>query len=121
MRTAIFFLLFFVNPSVAYPAWHLYLIPVVGGGTSKTDIIKPDYIPSTSRRSLYNYGKQKYGLVAADVTDSDDQALIARNDVTKIPDNLDQPVGSSLLGAVQKALESRNMPGNWITAITTYR
>src|SRR5262249_31451629 len=119
MRILILLFLLFFNVPEVFPAWHLYLMPVVGQGSS-ADRFKPD-LPTGTSFAVYYYGKKKIGVVSADVSDADDKTLAARTDVTKIPDNLDQAVGSSLLGAVQKALESRELPGNWITASTTYR
>lgn len=98
-------------------AWHLYLLPVIGDGT-RASPRKPKYLSSSWRR---DFGAQPIFLVATDISDADDTALVANADVRKIPDNLDSTVGAGNLATVQNDLESRNLPGAWVAANTTWR
>ena len=94
-----------------------------------TSITQPDFggaLPIVNgqirgRLSIYRYGAQGILLVAADVDDATDKAITALSGVLRIPDNLDQQVGAGGLTIVRNALETRNIPGNWVQAGTTYR
>lgn len=102
-------------------AWHLYLVPILGGGTSAEDFRRAKYISGSGVTfSMVSYGFQAIGLVAANVDAATDTALQSNSDVTKIPDNLDAQVAGAL-ATVQAALENRNLPGNWVVSTTTYR
>ena len=116
-----FLALMIASPAMA--AWHLYLVPVV--------VVK-DAQGQSSRRPKYaealkvewkaiDFGAQPVMLVAADLSDAQDKAATANADVTRIPDNLDSIVTVAARASVQKALESRNIPGSWVTIGTTYR
>jgi hypothetical protein len=99
-------------------AWHLYLCPIIGAGTF-TDQRHPKYISDLGVQwSMIDYGFQPFCLVAANVSDAQDAALVLNSDVTKIPDNLDSNVAVT---ATQNALESLQIPANWINASNTYR
>jgi hypothetical protein len=47
--------------------------------------------------------------------------LVANADVVSPPAVLDQAIGAGNLAAVQSAIESIGLPGNWIVANNTYR
>ena len=97
--------------------WHLYLLPIIGSGTYE-DPRRPKYLDNYS---ILDYGFQPVALAATDVDDATDAALQLNADVHRIPDNLDQSIGSAALAIVQNALETRNIPAGWITSTVTYR
>lgn len=117
--SSLMLLLFLAIPVEA--AWHLYLAPTIGSGSSRADMIRPQYVSDYRvRQKHFHLGRQGYVLVAADTTPAQDAALSALPQVIKIPDNLDQQVGPAL-NTVQNLLEARNIPAGWITSNTTYR
>lgn len=99
-------------------AWHLYLLPVIGDGT-RASPRKPKYL--SPPWAPVDFGAQPIFLVAADVSDAQDAAIVANADARKVPDDLDSVVGAGNLAAVQNDLESRNIPGTWVAANTTWR
>jgi hypothetical protein len=99
--------------------WHLYLLPVV---TDAKGARVPKYLSALGLPSeMLDYGPQPIALAAADVSDADDATLTAAADVQRIPDALDAAIGAGALNVVQNALETRNLPADWVTAGTTYR
>jgi hypothetical protein len=109
-------------PVKSFAAWHLYLIPVIGtacaGGADRC----PKYLNGSGGNwSCMDYGYQPSMICSADTDATQDAALVKQSDVTKIPDNLDSTVGAGALTTVQNALESRHIPGTWVTTATTYR
>jgi hypothetical protein len=67
-----------------------------------------------------DYGNEPTMLVAAEVTNAEHTAIAANADVIVVPANLDNTIGANL-ATVQAALESLNIPADWITAGMTYR
>lgn len=108
-------------PAIANAAWHLYLVPIVGGGTD-ADPRTAKYLPALGVKwGMIDYGFQPFALAAADVDGATDTSLQANGDVTKIPDNLDNLLGAGAVSAVQTALENRNIPAGWVTSALSYR
>jgi hypothetical protein len=101
-------------------SWHIYLIPIEGTGIDK-DGRRPKYMTELGTDwSMIDYGQQPVGLVAADLDVTQAGVLEAHADVSKIPDNLDQSIGGALT-QVSDALETMNIPAQWITGATSYR
>lgn len=98
--------------------WHLYFVPIIGDGT-KLDPRRPKYM--TGEWSAMDYGMHPVMLVAANVDNVTDTALQLNADVYRVPDTLDQLIGAGVLALVQNALETRNLPAEWVIAETTYR
>lgn len=98
-------------------AWHLYLVPIVGSGTLENPR-RPKYL---IHYSMIDYGFQPVALAASDVDEATDAALQINADVHRLPDDLDQPIGPVALAIVQDALETRNLPAQWVTNDVTYR
>ena len=66
------------------------------------------------------FGFEPVCFVVADVSDADNVTLRSLSGVTSIPDNIDQLVGSAS-GATQSALESINVPADWVLPSMTFR
>jgi len=101
-------------------AWHLYLLPMIDSGDERFGLV-PKYIFELGVTFACSvFGREGTFLCAADLTAGQETTLLGNADVTKIPDNLDQTIGGAL-GAVQTALEDRNIPAGWVGAGMTYR
>lgn len=101
--------------------WRLYVIPIVGSGSSRLDPRHPQYVNEAGLDwSAMDYGAIPWCLCAADTDTAQDAALTANADVRGLPDNLDQAVGGATT-AVRNALEVARLPAGWVTSATTYR
>ncbi|MBA3843513.1 MAG: hypothetical protein H0X39_13040 [Actinobacteria bacterium] len=67
-----------------------------------------------------DYGNEPAMLLASDLSDADDATLTSQSDVTKFADNLDAALGANL-ATMQAALAALNIPGQMLTATSTYR
>jgi hypothetical protein len=74
---------------------------------------------TTPPRSMF-FGAEPVALLAADVTPAQHSTLAAQSPITVVPTNLSSTVGASL-ATVQSALESWNIPSQWVTSGMTYR
>lgn len=95
----------------------LYLMPMAADGRY------PKYLADLEGLSSagMDYGAEPVFLVCVrDVPDSVHATLAAYPDVTALPLNLDAQIGAQL-GQVQTALESLNLPAQWVQATFTYR
>jgi hypothetical protein len=101
-----------------------YVMPVIGTGTSFTDAIRPAYVGdgqlSSHSWAAMDYGNEPTMLVMGDVTPSEQTAIAAHADVIAAPADLTALVGSNLV-TVQTALESVNIPADWVTSGMTFR
>lgn len=105
-----------VSPSET--AWHLYLMPMIGDG-GIDNVFRPKY----GTNLLYagkQLGPQLVCLLAMKTDPETDDTLSNLSDVTRIPDNIDNNIGGAL-SQVQAAMESRNIPADWVTSGMTYR
>lgn len=104
-------------------AIRFYIVPIVGSGQGFSAINAPAYIVSAGGLVLQNinYGGEPNSLVMADVTNAQNTTITANNDVIAIPANIENNVGVGAVTAVQTALESINIPGDWVTTAFTYR
>ena len=98
---------------------------MVGDG-SKASPRLPKYEASlfpTLSRAAFDYGDEPWVVVALqDVPPATDTTLVANGDVFKLPDNLDQTVGSiAMRNQIRTKLEQAEMPGNWVQTTTAYR
>lgn len=104
----------------------LYVMPITGTGSTITDARRPKYRDTlfpTLRSSMFDYGDEPWCLVGIrDVPPATDTALVANTDVFKLPDNLDQTMGTTgVRNTVRSRLEAANIPGTWVATATTYR
>lgn len=107
-----------------------YLVPVVTVVDSRGTHRGPKFFPTPWQTgaplidqivyAVRDYGDDDLMLIAADLDDTQDAALVATGEVTKMADNLDQQIGADL-AAVQAALELLNLPAQMLTATVTYR
>lgn len=88
----------------------------------------PDFTPQAgqtfrvhTRWAMKDYGVIPTAIVAADVTPAQHTALAAQVGVIAVPDPIDSAVGTTRLAATRAAVESLNIPGNWIQATDSYR
>ena len=103
-------------------AFRLYLVPVVGTGSSSADARRPKYFDAfTSGWAANGYGLEPHMLVAADLSGADDTSLTANADVTALPFYLGDTLTAGQVTATQTALESRNLPAGWVTTAFTWR
>lgn len=101
-------------------------MPRVSVQTTRGPVLKEKYWTITENyglRARFDYGDEPWCLMGIDsVSVGDDTALVANADVFKLPDNLDQTMGSTAnRNRARNALEAVNMPGNWIATSDTYR
>jgi hypothetical protein len=71
--------------------------------------------------SMKDYGLIPAGLVAAGVTPTQHDELVAHADVAAPPEDLDRTVSEAALPAVQDVLEALRIPAAWVTTAYTYR
>jgi hypothetical protein len=102
-------------------AWRLYAIPIVGSGSSRLDPRRPAYVVEAGLLwALMDYGSLPTGLVAADVTQAQHDALAAHADVDAFAADLDTALGAAST-TVRARLEANRIPTQWVTGATTYR
>lgn len=106
----------------AFAAQRFYLLPKTGDGLSRATGFQPKYLEAAGIPVLMSmsYGREPVYLVLVDVTAGQHTALSGNADVVALPLNLDTTVGGQL-ATVQNALETLKIPGQWVTAQTTYR
>lgn len=101
-------------------------MPRVSVQTSRGPVLKEKYWTITENygtRTRFDYGDEPWCLMGLDsISPADDTALVANADVFKLPDDLDQTMGSTAnRNQARNALEAVNMPGTWIQTADTYR
>lgn len=100
-------------------AIRFYIVPKIGDG-SDANPYGPAYVEGLSSRwTGMDYGLEPVFLVCADVSPAQHTAITANADVISVPANLSNQIGASL-AAAQAALESVNIPANWITSNMTW-
>jgi hypothetical protein len=105
---------------------NLYVMPIVGTGTSRSDPRRPKYsttIFPALQWGMFDYGNEPWCLVGVvDIDVPTDSTLSGEPDVLALPANLDQAIGSgAALTRARTGLESVNIPGTWLTAANTWR
>jgi uncharacterized protein YejL (UPF0352 family) len=101
--------------------YRLYAIPMIGTGSSRLDPRRPKYVVEAGIAwSLMDYGTLPTGLVAADVTQAQHDALAANADVDAFAANLDTAIGAAST-TVRSRLEANRIPTQWVSGATTYR
>jgi hypothetical protein len=85
-------------------------------------IHRPKYVTALgiNRVESHEYGAEPWTLLGADVDAAQLASLSANADVSTFPANLDLQAGANL-ATVQASLEAANLPGDMVTASTTYR
>lgn len=110
-------------------AIRLFLVPIVTGTAIHPLTLQEVTLPRAPKyRELYagapwggiDFGFEPVYLLVADVDATMLAALVANADVTAIPANLDNTLGANRQTA-EDALESRNLPGDWVTTGMTWR
>jgi hypothetical protein len=103
-------------------ALRFYILPVDGDGVTAAGFY-PKYIGNggiVGGWCAIDYGKEPTMIVAAEVTAAEHTSISANVDIIAVPANLDLQIGANL-ATVQSALESKNLPADWVTASMTYR
>ena len=105
--------------------WRLFVLPVVGSGSSRLDPRRPKYVVEEPALAgvpwaMMDYGHHPGCLLAADVTNQQRNLLSGKADVALVPLNLDTTVGANLT-ATQNVLEALHVPALWVTASDTWR
>lgn len=104
----------------------VYLMPRIGSGAQPTrtsnDSKRPKYLSLVAGNcTCFRYGPEPVCLFIADTTDAEHTALLANSDVRAMPDNLDTAVTNAARTAISNALESLNVPAQWIANGQTFR
>lgn len=101
--------------------FRLYIVPVVGSGSSK-DPRRPKYFSgSFSNWTANDYGLEAVMIVGADLAPADDTAVTANADVTALPFNLDANLTAGQVTTTQTKLEALNIPAGWVSTSLTWR
>jgi hypothetical protein len=103
---------FYIAPAETIPLGQLH-----AGGR------RPAYVADLSPRPecrWMDFGMEPVFLLAAEVTAEQHATLAAQSPITVVPLGLAQNVGNDLV-AVQSAIESWNIPAQWVTSGLTYR
>jgi hypothetical protein len=102
-------------------ALRYYIAPLIGTGASRDDARRPAYIADLGVQwGGLDFGLEPFMLVVADVTPAQHATISGNSDVISLPQNIDNQIAASLT-AVQTALESINVPADWVTSGMTYR
>jgi hypothetical protein len=102
-------------------AFRLYLVPVIGAGTSP-DPRRPKYFDTaTVSWAGMDYGFEPWMLVGADLAPADDAALVAQPDAMALPFDLSPTLTAGQVTTVQTKLEAANLPAGWVTTALTWR
>lgn len=102
--------------------WRLYVVPIIGGGTSLEDAYRPKYVAAAGVPwSWMPADSQGWGLVRTDVTTVQHNQLSAQPDVISFPAALSNTISPVALAEVQASLEALDIPAEWVTTSYTYR
>lgn len=71
--------------------------------------------------SMMDYGMINVGMIVADVSNTQVTYLQGLADVIMVPANIDTTLGAGQLTATRNALESKNIPADWVNTGDTYR
>lgn len=99
----------------------IYLMPLIGTGTLQ-DGRAPKYMSlfDGDDITMSDYGLEPVCLVAvSNISTAAHNSVVANADVTALPADLTQIIGGQLT-AVQTALASINLPGDWVQSGFTY-
>ncbi len=67
-----------------------------------------------------DYGTEEVFLVGADLSIAEHDALVLNADVTPMPEDLSTTVSGGEINDLKTSFEAFKVPGNWITAGTSY-
>ena len=100
-----------------------YLVPKTGDGLTRLTAFRPKYIADLEGVdwAARDYGLEDVLLVGAAVTPAQHTLLVGNLDLIAIPQDLDQPIGLTVLTTLQAKLEGLHIPAEWLTVSQTYR
>jgi len=101
-------------------AFRLYIVPVLGAGTSRADARRPKYFEILANWSAADYGFEPWMIVGADLSVADNAAMVAHADVMALPFDLTAFLTSGQVTAVQNTLEAIHVPALWVTTSMTW-
>lgn len=105
-------------------AQRVYLVPIIGTGASIADARRAKYFKGTGasgRFIMMPYGLEPFGLVVAEVTQAQHNAIAANSDVQAFPANLDSTLSAGAVTTTKAGLESLSIPNGWVTTSLTFR
>jgi hypothetical protein len=102
-------------------AYRLYIVPVIGTGVL-SDPRRPKYISDIAGLTwaAMDYGFQPLYLAAADLTLTDDAAVIANGDVFAFPFDLTPNLNQGQVNSAKTAFELALIPAQWVSASNTW-
>lgn len=106
-------------------AHRFYIVPIVDSGEGFTARRDPAYITAAGAvvvRSI-SYGGEPYALVLVRVDDEGQQhaEIAAHTDVVVVPANIQNNIAVNAVDNVKAALETLNIPSDWVTTDFNYR
>ena len=112
-------------------AFRLYIVPVVGTGSSSHDARRPKYFASdangagttgivTGDWSAMDYGFEPWMVVGANLSVSDDNLIVGEPDVFALPFDLAPTLTAQQVTNVQNKLEAINVPAGWVNTSLTW-
>lgn len=114
-------------------AFRLYIVPVVGVAGNRANPPRPKYFLSDASGqgvtpiiaggqswSGVDYGLEKWMVVGADLTSSDDLLVVGQADAFALPVDLGVQLNAAQVTSVKAKLEAINVPAGWVTAALTW-
>lgn len=105
-------------------AERLYIVPVIGDGSSKTNARRPKYFADgtihPSSYSALDYGFEPWMLVEANLGAADDATVVSEPDAFALPFDLTANLTAGQVSNVQTKLDAINVPSGWVNTSLTW-
>lgn len=105
-------------------AKRFYIVPIISTGETYPKVAtRAAYIQDVGGQVLrsVSYGLEPIALVLAEVTPTQHTTIMQNADVIAAPLDVSANITAQALPTVQAALESINIPADWVTTAFTYR
>jgi len=101
---------------------YYFIMPKTGTGIDRENGFRPQYIKDRNECfGSVDLGGEPYFLVMAQMTDAARDSIADSTGVVAFPKNIDVNLIAKEVTDFSADLESRNIPGNWITTSDTFR
>lgn len=104
-------------------ALRYYLMPMTLQGPN-LDQLKPQYVsllPAETSWGCIDYGSENQCLFYVETDAATNATLASQVGVDQLPVNIDAVLSAGAVTVVQAALESRNLPAQWVNTSLTFR